>query len=136
MWKTASEILVLKQRNANADNESDMVKCVPEVFTYCSPGTSSGEQKKNGSASQLPFRSQNSPATIEADQILLTLQKLVNNNNSAKFHSNIHRISKLPKSLATTMPRLTGKKKGLCYLMTSSEQASKSTFTGLRMTES
>ena len=43
------------------------------------------------------------PATIEADQILLAHQKLASNNTSANFHNNIKRISKLPKSLTTTI---------------------------------
>ena len=73
------------------------------------PSTSSGKQKKNRSNSQPQFRDENTPATIEADQILLALQQLANNNNSANFHNNINRISKLPKSLTTTMPILDGK---------------------------
>ena len=77
--------------------------------TYCSPGTSSGKQKKNRSTSQPQFRSENTPATIEADQIFLALQQLANNNNSANFLININRISKLPKSLTTTMPTFDGK---------------------------
>ena len=84
-------------------NRHDMTGIHEEV-TYCSPSTSSGKQKKNRSASQPQFRSENTPATIEADQILLALQQLANNNNSANFHNNINRISKLPKSLTTTMP--------------------------------
>ena len=70
---------------------------VHEEVTYCSPSTSSGKQKKNRSTSQPQFRSENYPATIEADQILLVLQQLANNNNSANFHNNINRISKLQK---------------------------------------
>ena len=46
---------------------------VQEEIPYCSPGTSSGIQKKAGSASQPQFRSGNTAATIEADQILLAL---------------------------------------------------------------
>ena len=82
---------------------------VHEEVTYCPPSTSSGKQKKNRSTSQSQFRSDNTPATIEADQILLALQQLVNNNNSANFHNNINRISKLPKSLTTTVPTFDGK---------------------------
>ena len=82
---------------------------VHEEVIYCSPSTSSGKQKKNRSTSQPQFRSENTPATIEADQILLALQQLANNNNSAKFHNNINRISKLPKSPTTTMPTFDGK---------------------------
>ena len=82
---------------------------IHEEVTYCSRSTSSGKQKKNSSTSQPQFRSENTPATIEADQILLSLQQLSNNNNSANFHNNINRISKLPKSLTTTMPPFDGK---------------------------
>ena len=91
-------------------NRRDMVTGVYEEVTYCSPSTSSGKQKKNRSTSQPQFRSQNIPATIEADQILLALQQLANNNNSANFHNNINRIFyKLQKSLTTTMPTFDGK---------------------------
>ena len=89
----------------------DMVTGVHEEFMYCSPSTSSGKQKKNRSTSQPQLRSENTPATIEADQILLALQQLANNNNSSNFHNNINRISKLPNSLTTTMPTFDGKSK-------------------------
>ena len=58
---------------------------VHEEVTYCSPSTSSGKQKKNRSTSQPQFRSENTPATIEADQILVALQQLANNNNFCEF---------------------------------------------------
>ena len=58
---------------------------VHEEVTYCSPSTLSGKQKKNCSTSQPQFRSENTTATIEADQILLALQQLAKNNNSANF---------------------------------------------------
>ena len=80
-----------------------------EEIMYCSPGTSSRKQKKNRSTSQPQFRSENTPATIEADQNLLALQQLANNNNAAIFHNNINSIFKLPKSLTTTMPTFDGK---------------------------
>ena len=80
-----------------------------EEIPYCSPTTSSGKQKKAHSTSQSRFRSENTPATIEADQILLALQQLATNSNSANFNNNISRISKLPKSLTTTMPTFDGK---------------------------
>ena len=82
---------------------------IHEEVTYCFPSTSSRKQKKNRSTSQPQFRSKNTPATIEADQILLAFQQLANNNNSANFHNNLNRISKLPKSLTTTMPTFDGK---------------------------
>ena len=80
-----------------------------EEIPYCSPTTSSGKQKKARSTSQQQFRSENTPATIEADQILLALQQLATNSNSANFNNNISRISKLPKSLTTKMPTFDGK---------------------------
>ena len=97
-----------------AKERHDMVTGATEQIpsqhdTYCSPGTSSLKQKKNRSTSQPQFRSENTRATIEADQFLLALQQLANNNNSANFPNNINRISKLPKSLTTTMPTFDGK---------------------------
>ena len=69
-------------------NRHDMTG-VQEEVTYCSPSTSSGEQKKNRFTSQPQFRSENTPATNEADQILLALQHLANNNHSANFDNNL-----------------------------------------------
>ena len=80
-----------------------------EEIPYCPTGTSSGKQKKARSTSQPQFRSENTPATLEADQILLALQQLATNSNSANFNNNISRISKLPKTLTTTMPTFDGK---------------------------
>ena len=76
---------------------------------YCSTSTSSGKQKKARSTSQPQFRSENTPATLEADQILLALQQLATNSNPANLNNNISRISKLPKSPRTTMPTFDGK---------------------------
>ena len=81
---------------------------VHEEVTYCPPSTSSGKQKKKRSTSQTQFRSENTPATIEPDQLSLALQQLANNNNSANFHNKMNKISKLPKSLTTTMPTFDG----------------------------
>ena len=80
-----------------------------EEIPYCSPTISSGKQKKARSTSQPQFRFENTPATIEADRILLALQQLSTNSNSANFNNTISRISKLPKSLTTTMPTFDGK---------------------------
>ena len=90
-------------------NDRDMVKAVQEEIPYCSSGISSGKQKKALSASQPQFRSENTPATIEADQILVALQQLPRNSNSYNVNNNSNRISKLPKSLTTTMPTFDGK---------------------------
>ena len=86
-----------------------MMAVIQEEIPYCSPTTSSCRQKKARSTSQPQFRSENTPATIEADQILLALQQLATNSNSAKFNINISRISNSPKSLTTTMPTFDGK---------------------------
>ena len=80
-----------------------MMTATQEDIPYCSPTTSSGKQKKARSTSE------NTPATIEADQILLALQQLATNSNSANFKNNFTRISKLPKYLTTTMPTFDGK---------------------------
>ena len=87
----------------------DMVTAVQEEIPYCSSGISSGKQKKACSTSQPQFRSENTPATIEADQILLALQQLATSSNSANVNNTSNRISKLPKSLTTTMPTFDGK---------------------------
>ena len=86
-----------------------MMKTIQEEIPYCSPTTSSGKQKKAHSTCQPQFRSENTPATIEADQLLLALQQLATNSNSANFINNISRISNMPKSLTTTMPTFDGK---------------------------
>ena len=86
-----------------------MVTAVQEEIPYGSPTTSSGKKKKARSTSQPQFRSENTPATIEADQILLALQQLPTNSNSSNVNNNSNRISKLPKSLTTTMPTFDGK---------------------------
>ena len=95
-------------RNCGPDDSYDMVTGAHKDITYCSPGTSSGNQKNICSASHPRFSREITSATIEANQFLLALQQLENNSNSANFNS-IHPISKLPKSLTTTMPTLDGK---------------------------
>ena len=82
---------------------------VQEEIPYCSSGISSGKQKKARTTSQPQFHSQNTPATIEADQILLALQQMATNSNSANVNNNSNRYSKLPKSVTTTMPTFDGK---------------------------
>ena len=61
------------------------------------------------SAGQLPFRSEDTSPTIEADHILLALQQLASNSNSANIHNNINKFSKLPKSFMKTKPTFDGK---------------------------
>ena len=92
-------------------NGRDMVTAVQEEIPYCSSGISSG--KKARSTSQPQFRSENTPATIEADQILLALQQLATRSNSANVNNNSNGISKLLKSFTTTMPTFTGNQRNL-----------------------
>ena len=100
---------ILTRVTEEVRNGRDMVTAVQEEIPYCSSGISSGKQKKARSTSQPQFRSENTPETIEADQILLALQQLATNSISPNFNNNITRISKLPKSLTTTMPTFDGK---------------------------
>ena len=90
-------------------NRPQMMTRSQEEVPHCSPGTSSGKQKKARSTSQPHIRSENTPATIEADQILLAFQQFATNSDSANFNNNIKRISKIPNSLTTTMPRFDAK---------------------------
>ena len=87
----------------------DMVTGATEEIPHCSCRTSSGKQKKARSTSQPQFRCENIPATSEANQILSALQQLATSSNSANVKNNSNRISKLPKSLTTTMPTFDGK---------------------------
>ena len=86
-----------------------MVTGVQEEIPYCSSGTSSVKQKKARSTSKPQFRSENTPAKFEGDQILLALQQLASNSNSTNINNIINRISRLPKSLASTMLYFDGK---------------------------
>ena len=60
-----------------------MVTAVPQEIPYRPPGTSSGKQRKARSTNQPQFRSENTPATYEADQILLAPQHLATNSNNS-----------------------------------------------------
>ena len=67
------------------------------------------KKKKTCSTSQLQFHIENTPASIEAYQILFALQHLASNSNSANFSDDINRSSKVQKQLLTTMPTFYGK---------------------------
>ena len=73
---------------------SYMLTSFSDEIPYCSHGTSSRKQKKARSTSQPHFRSGNTPTSIEADQILLSLRNLASNRNSANFINYINRIYK------------------------------------------
>ena len=97
------------RNSSEVEEHRHMLTGIQEEIPYCSSGTSSVKEKKARSTSQPQFHSENTPATIEADQILLALQQLATNSNSANFNNNIKRISKLPKSLTKTMHSFDGK---------------------------
>ena len=59
-----------KLNNSDPDETSDVVGRVQERIPYCSLVTFSGKQKKARSTSQPQFRSEITPTTIGADQIL------------------------------------------------------------------
>ena len=96
------------QKDSEQDETHHMVTRVQEEIPYYSPGTSSGKQKKARSTSQPEFRSENTPATIEADQIPLAHQQLAPNGNSANCNNNIDRIPNFPELFTTTMPTFDG----------------------------
>ena len=60
--------------DSDPEKASHMVTIVQEKIPFSFLGTSSGKQRKARSSSQPQFRSENNPATIEADQILLALE--------------------------------------------------------------
>ena len=107
----------------------DIVIGFHEEVIYCSPNTYSGKQKMNRSTSQPHFRSQNTPATIEADQISLAFQQLANNNKSANFHNNINRISICQNRSPKRCKRLTENLRSSSGLKVFSIRASKFTIT-------
>ena len=90
------------QHNSEQEKAQQMMAGVQEEIAYCSPGTSSGNQKKAHSTIHSQFCNENTPAAIEAGQTLLAFQQLASNSISAIFNNNVSRISKLPKSLTMT----------------------------------
>ena len=99
-----SDIYTSKLNDSEQEKTHHRVTGVQEDIIYCSPATALGKQKTARSTIQTQFRSENTPAPIGADQILLAFQQLAGNRNSANFNNNISSFSKLPKSLTTTMP--------------------------------
>ena len=81
---------------------------VQEKIPYCCLELRQENKRRRKATSQPHFRSENTPSTIEADQILLALQQLATNSNSGNVINNINRVSKLSKSLTTTMPTFDG----------------------------
>ena len=77
----AEAVILHKQTTQNTGPEEG--PGVHEEVSYCSSSTSSERQKKNRSTNQPQFCSENTPATIEAAQLLLAPHPLANKNKSA-----------------------------------------------------
>ena len=80
-----------------------------QVFKKKSPIAPLGplqEKKKAGCKSQSQFGSENTPASIEANQFIVVFQQLVRNCNSINFNIKNTQFSKLAKSLTTTVPTI------------------------------
>ena len=86
-----------------------MVTAVQEDIPYCSPGTFPGKRKKARSTSPPQYRCENTPATIEADQILLTLQQLATNSNSANFNNKHQQNLEITQIPHNDLPTFDGK---------------------------
>ena len=95
-------------RSSNLDDIYDNVTRVQEEITHYSPETSSGNQKKIRSVNQSQVRTENTPATIEADKNLLALRQLANFSNSLNFRKKHSRICRLSQALPTTMATFDG----------------------------
>ena len=114
MRTTPRVILILKQASIRATLQTALAQKMAltwwQEFKRKSllPKYIFRKAEKNRSTNQPQFSTENTTATIEADQNLLALQQLASNNNSANFHK-ISRISKLVNSLLTTMPTFDGK---------------------------
>ena len=96
-------------QKSGLDDGYDMVTGASEEISYCSRWRSSRKQRKTCSSSQSHFRSTNTLAATEVDQISLACQQLGNNSNSRIFGDNIYRSSKLMESSTTTMATFEGK---------------------------
>ena len=96
--------LTQSSQEFSPNETSYMVTGILEKILNCSRETSSGKRKKTRFTSEPQFWRENTPATIEDQKILMTLQQLASNSNSTNFNNNFHRILKLRMSLTTTIP--------------------------------
>ena len=78
--------------NSSPGDAYHIVTGVQEETPFCSPGTSSGNQKKAHSKFLPQYRSENTPTTSETDQTLLALQQLASNKNSANFNQHYQKF--------------------------------------------
>ena len=81
--------------------------------TFRSTSPSWGRQQKARWVSHQQSRSENTPSlgviTLEADQILVTLQQIANIPNRTHLDNSMNRIAKLPTSLTNTLATFQGK---------------------------
>ena len=107
--KLSKEFSRTESRILGALSKLDEFLLNPQVRT-CSvaiPGTSRSSNLENQETNE--DRPSDDPGPEVEFSSLLALQQLASNKNSANFNNNISRISKLPKSLTTTMPTFDGK---------------------------
>ena len=97
-------------------HHAHMVTGTQEEIPYWSLTTSSGKQKKTRSTSQPQFRSEKTPATNEADQILLALQQMATNSNSANFSKILTEYRNCLNLSQRQCPRLTENQRNLSCL--------------------
>ena len=141
---TSRVIFILKQassttgrcRTLSQKMAMKMVIVVHGEGTYCYPSTFSGKQNENCRTSQRQIRSENTPGRSKQTSFFFTLQQLANNKNSAIFHSNVNRITKLPKSITTTTQTFDGKSEKFQLFEDFFQTSSKFTISWLKMTES
>ena len=106
-------------QNSGPEDGQDMVTGVHEEVTYCSPSTVSGKQKKkNRSTSQPHFHSENTPATIEADQYFWPFSSWQTTTILQVFSTTLIEFPSLQSHSPKRCPRLTGSLRSLSCLKT------------------
>ena len=120
--------------NAHRKETSHLVTGIQEKIPYCTPGTSAGKQKKVCSTCHPQFRSENTPATIEADQNFwpfnnwrLTVIQPVSLTTSTASRN-------CPNPLQQICPTLTVNRKKINWLTIYSKRVSKSTINSQKKT--
>ena len=123
-------------QKSGLDDDYDMVTGASEEISYCSRWKPSGKQRKTCSSSQSPFRSTNTPAATEAEQISLASQQLGNNSNSRTLVTISIEVPIWWSLQPQQCPGLKRNSRNLRYLKTFSKQASKFRTIWLKKAES
>ena len=109
-------IFILKQASSTTRRRETLTEKMATTWlleltgeSHTAPGVLQVSRQKTALPVTTQFDSEKTPATIEADQMFLTLQQLANNNNSSNLYNKIKKTSNLPKSLASRMLTFDGK---------------------------